>query len=1001
MDTGAGCAMTANGEIEDGRATLRGIVRKVEPGTGPVGGDLTFSPDYTVTSTDDKGGRVLTGVEVIIIFWGSFWSATPPPSPSRGQYEQAMRGIVTGPYMSGLGQYRGVGQGSVIYSEIFDGTSPANGYTDADVVAMLKARFANNSSMPQPAAGHNRFYAVIAPQGVSNSNSGLAGQHQSLTYNGNTAYYAWVDNTGSLTGHDCVTKVFSHELVEACTNPDVDTSNNSILVQGTKPDGTTVTNDEIGDTCNNDFATVDMNGVTCSVQSYWSKSDNTCILPLGTVSFWVDKDTFGKDEVQDLINTNGGKAENAFWLVVEGFSQTTFGSLHASVPTPTGPFAGIPGVTIAANGAVDFENAAQPDQQQRIRVAFDITFSAQSLTHFPSAGSQTYPLDAYLATDGTKVPSTDTSTLFELVAGADPYFTNIDPAQGNVFYLSQDLRVFTATPADDGTPVPGGPAFLADNPAGAYDYAQRLLTWLNATYADPAGSDPFATVLPGQAAALSGDSSVTPFTVDFGHFPPQVHSNYQFAVARVRLRGSPGPAGAANGVRTFFRLWSSQTADTDYQTGSTYPSATDASGLPASPQLGAGHATLPFFASGNLGANTDYGTGGANTRDVVIPAGKDSVWAYFGCFLNIYDASYVIDGRPVQGWLNGTHHCLVAQIAFDGAPIFAGATPEGSDKLAQRNLQVTRSDNPGPASAHRIPQTFDLRPSPLGAINGVDELMIDWGRIPSGSTASIFWPEVGAGDVVDLASAAHPAHGLTVADPHTISIQVTGGVTYVPIPARAGENLAGLLTLDLPTTVHTGDEFDVVVRRLGHKANRVIEFPKGREDGGEHPPVRAGATWRYVIGTFSVKIPVGTAESMLLPEENTLAIMRWRLGQLPPGDRWHPVLKRYVDYLAGRVAGLGGNPGSILPSPSGVPPRQKEPCGDLVEHSGRVAEIVFDCHGRIEGFAIAGCCDGHRYVTRDPDLAKLLLRARRDRVDLAVLSPRHRPADVVRIIVRA
>ncbi|WP_287933632.1 hypothetical protein, partial [Arthrobacter sp.] len=121
--------MTANGEIEDGRATLRGIVRKVEPGTGPVGGDLTFSPDYTVTSTDDKGGRVLTGVEVIIIFWGSFWSATPPPSPSRDQYEQAMRGIVTGPYMRGLGQYRGVGQGSVIYSEIFDGTSPANGYT--------------------------------------------------------------------------------------------------------------------------------------------------------------------------------------------------------------------------------------------------------------------------------------------------------------------------------------------------------------------------------------------------------------------------------------------------------------------------------------------------------------------------------------------------------------------------------------------------------------------------------------------------------------------------------------------------------------------------------------------------------------------------------------------------------------------------------------------------------------------------------------------------------
>jgi hypothetical protein len=33
---------------------------------------------------------------------------------------------------------------------------------------------------------------------------------------------------------------------------------------------------------------------------------------------------------------------------------------------------------------------------------------------------------------------------------------------------------------------------------------------------------------------------------------------------------------------------------------------TDASGLPAAPQIGVGHKTLPFFASGNLGANTDY-----------------------------------------------------------------------------------------------------------------------------------------------------------------------------------------------------------------------------------------------------------------------------------------------------------------------------------------------------------------------------------------------------------
>ena len=50
--------------------------------------------------------------------------------------------------------------------------------------------------MPPPIAGHDRFYAVIVPVGIRNSNTGLAGQHQSFTHNGATAYYAWVANAG-------------------------------------------------------------------------------------------------------------------------------------------------------------------------------------------------------------------------------------------------------------------------------------------------------------------------------------------------------------------------------------------------------------------------------------------------------------------------------------------------------------------------------------------------------------------------------------------------------------------------------------------------------------------------------------------------------------------------------------------------------------------------------------------------------------------------------------
>jgi hypothetical protein len=810
----------------DKKTKFRGIVQRLDPKSRPNPGDVEFSPDYNVTSTTDGGGQHLTDVEVILCFWGSFWSKIPAPSPSSDEYKTAFEGILTGPFMGGLRQYGGVGQGTLIYSEINDSTDPANGYTDADVVKMLTDRL-DNTSMPPPIAGHNRFYAVILPTGINNSLTKLRGQHQTFTYKGVTGYYAWVDNTGSLTGGNCVTKVFSHELVEACTDPNVNTS--GILVNGTKADGTSVTNDEIGDTCNNQFATDDMNGVQCTVQSYWSKAHNRCILPLGTAAFWVDKNTFGKDEVQDVINTNAGKWGKAFWVVVEGFSKNSFNSLHVTVPKPTGPFANLTGVSISQNPDIDYENAAVPSAQQRIRVAFDITFTVASLGNFPLSASQTYELDAFIATDGNKVPGSDASTQFELVAGADPYFTNIDPAQNNVYYLSQDLRVFTSTPAQIKTPVPGGPTFTNDSIAGAFNYIQQLLSWFN----DPNNhftdgtNDPFASgVIPQQGGALQGDSSVTPFTVDFSDiFDIKVYNNYNFALARVRLRGTAGAAGAAKNVRVFFRLWSTETADTDYQTDSTYPSTPDAAGQPGSPLVGTDHHTLPFFVTGNLSSNTDYGPGGANTRDIQIPTGKDNIWVYYGCFLNLYDSTNVIDTKAVQAWLNGTHHCIVAQIAYDGAPLISGTSPETSDKLAQRNLQITRSDNPGPTTTHRIPQTFDIRPSAAvvpadGSFAYPDELMIDWGAVPPGSVAFIYWPQVLASDVLALASKLYSSHTLSATDTHTIQCKITGGVTYVPIPTGSGENFAGLFTVDLPTTVVTGQEFNIVVRRIGTRVRQ-------------------------------------------------------------------------------------------------------------------------------------------------------------------------------------
>lgn len=243
--------------------------------------DSIFSPEYTVISTTDGNGRLLKNVEVICCFWGRFWTRTAPaPSPSGGDYANAIQFMLTGTYLTKMSQYRSIGKGTLVYCDFNDSSDPADNYTNADAINMLKDRF-QHSGMPNPASGHDRFYAVIVPPGIRNSIHQYAGEHGSFDYNSTKAYYAWIGNSGSLTGHDCVTKVFSHELVEAMSDPDVDnTRAKGILVNGKKSDGTAVNNDEIGDTCNDQFATVDSNGVSCTLQSYWSKEDNACVLPV-------------------------------------------------------------------------------------------------------------------------------------------------------------------------------------------------------------------------------------------------------------------------------------------------------------------------------------------------------------------------------------------------------------------------------------------------------------------------------------------------------------------------------------------------------------------------------------------------------------------------------------------------------------------------------------------------------------------------------------------------
>lgn len=740
--------------------------------------------------------------------------------------------------------------------------------------------------------------------------------------------------------------------------------------------------------------------------------------PLGSLSFWGVKDTYSKDEVTDYVDSHGGRYPYGFWLALDGFNRQVAGGL-----TPVLPTVAFAGTTTALNPQGAEYQSTNQKVPQRILYPYDVKFTAATEGAFPSTGETPAAVATKITVLGKEF---DANTVFFFTAGADPFFANVqpnpDPTQENVPWLSQDLRVFTATPLLNLVPVAGGPVFGGDSVAAAYTYAQDLIKHLNSTYGDPKGTDPFDvnhSILPGQADAYTGDSSVAPKT----HLGPISFSNYSFAVARVRLQGIKGTT-KADGVKVFFRMWGTQTADTDWNPGYTYLSHTDSGGNPLWPLAPADSHTIPFFATGNAPnfsdpANPEFGTNGVNNQKIEIKQG-DGQWVYFACFLNVYDPAFIVNGKAVQKLLPGDHHCLVAEIAYSGLPIqnSNGVTmsPELCAQLAQRNLQVTTSDNPGSPATHRIPQTFDVRGSkaisPTLAILP-DELMIDWGDTPVGSTARIYWPQASATEVVGLAARMYGIQALSAADPNTIECKTTSGLTYIPIPAGSPDGFAGLLTIDLPPTVVKGQEFNVVIRRIGTREVHAPVPPpppppiKIGSDTRTHVLASAarkraaavetkGFVERYVVGTFQVKIPVSTAKLMLRAEEDRLAIYKARLETWPTTDKWYPVLRRYLEYLGARVNGLGGNANAVPPSLGGYQPGTGEPGHkDHEKFSGKVCEVIYDCFGDFQGFVLCTCEERHEFRACERAMGDLVLKVCRERLGVTVYVDDHRVKKLV------
>ncbi len=710
-----------------------------------------------------------------------------------------------------------------------------------------------------------------------------------------------------------------------------------------------------------------------------------------SVTFITDRSTFGKDEIDTMPSP--AVIDKAFYVLADGFWPDklgiTAGTLgNAPTVKPNITFSpAIAGMSVTVT-ALEAEDASLPIAPQRFTWVCRISFANSS--GFPANAGETLAVNMTATLGGLSANA-------QILLIRDPNPWEVD---GPTSWLSTDLRVFKIRDGDArfGATINGNPNA----------YIQQVLTNLNAG-----------------TAGESFDNLATDATLELAQ---KVNGTamFNFAIARVHYRGTTN----ISKVRSFFRLFPASTTSTEFDAGTTYRRAT--SGSDVIPLLGLSGAgdllTIPCFAEPRVDSSNTALTAQHDPANVRSMNGNGSeVFAYFGCWLDINQtqAQFPTHPSPANGpWGSGrksiqqlvrnAHQCLVAEIAFDPAPVPAGISPAASDKLAQRNLSIIESPNPGYASSRRILGTFELRPA-KGAEQlpdrQPDELLIEWGNLPKDTIASIYIPEVAASQIVALAGTRYANHGISLLDEQTIQLAV-GGISYVPLPPGAAFGLTGLLSLQLPDTIHKGERYTVIVRQVSDTfaLPPVVIGIRGAQRGeAPHEQAVDVIRWRRVVGSYQLTIPVRTKEVIVGAESRLLSVLRWILEAVPTGDRWHPVFSRYVSLIGERVGGLGGDPDHIKPSPDGSggeqggdtdahPPGHDHGDQDAQRYQGKVSGLIYDCFGDFAGFLLDTCGKEREFCTHEQRIELLARTAWRERIAITVVACTahpHRPLSII------
>jgi Common central domain of tyrosinase len=655
----------------------------------------------------------------------------------------------------------------------------------------------------------------------------------------------------------------------------------------------------------------------------------------------TNRDTYSTSEVGVTPNY-----PSAIYVVYDGFEPKDFG-FPATPVFPTFTFTS--GVTTlstlsATNPVFSLEDPSSGavDVPQRVTIAFDIQFSGTG--EFPTTAGAALPVDVKVVfnynvdtgTGGAVIPVTDIATTrFTLVNQPNPYM--VDVAGSNPYWLSTDIRVFQTIAGQVTGAVTHGPD---TDPSAPFTFVQGVVANFNNAILFPEGpAHPFR-LLPDDegASVLELSRSVSG------------HRVYNYAVAKVRYL-APSTVDAT-AVRVYFRVFSTLVSALDYDhtsgpTGNYRRAGDGSTSIPLLGIQGGEIASIPFFAAPRVDTslvamNMQTDDAATNTRTIAGTGTEQT--AYFGCWLDINlsntdpqgpqfplhplnDGAFSAGSRQtIQTLMRGAHHCMTAEIFFFPTgvtvdPIPPNATPNSSDRIAQRNLAIVESGNPGWPDTHTIQHTFMVKPSPVQDIetflstaepvlqgagpqadeiapqtvdtfpSGPDELMVRWNSLPRDTRVTFHFPEVAADEILALAALRQHPTVLKKVDENTFECRVAD-IAYIPLPGGRKGNLAGLLSLTLPDGVRTGQVYKFNVQQY------------------------SGVS-RKMLGAFQITIPVKDEPDILRGELRKLSVLRHVQQTIPAGDRWHGIFVRYLDEISRRVRGMGGDPDQVTASPDG------------------------------------------------------------------------------------